>query len=83
MIKHLKTFFYPVPLTYTYNHSKEFVIEKLSEIFKKKATLFTSNDMTGEFLKMTLLKYIQSVLVIRSVVSLVLLLLVKLQKQVK
>lgn len=49
MIKHLKTFFYPAVLTYSYNHPKELVIEKITEVLKKKATLFTSNDMTGRF----------------------------------
>jgi hypothetical protein len=49
MIKHLKAFFYPAVLTYSYNHPKELVIEKITEVLKRKATLFTSNDMTGSF----------------------------------
>lgn len=50
MLKHFKTFFYPVVLTYSYNQPKELVIEKITEVLKEKVTLFSSNDMTGEFL---------------------------------
>ncbi|MFZ1304552.1 MAG: hypothetical protein WAR80_01855 [Ferruginibacter sp.] len=49
MIRHLKTFFYPAVLTYTYNYPKELVIAKITEVLKREATLFTSNDMTGRF----------------------------------
>jgi len=49
MIRHFKTFFYPAVLTYSYNHPKQLVIAKITEILKREATLFTSNDMTGRF----------------------------------
>jgi len=50
MLKHFKTFFYPTVLTYSYNQPKEMVIAKITEVLKKKVTLFSSNDMTGKFL---------------------------------
>ena len=50
MLKHFKTFFYPAVLTYSYNLPKELVITKITEVLKKKVTLFSSNDMTGRFL---------------------------------
>lgn len=49
MIKHLKTFFYPVVLTYSYNQPKAYVVAKITEVLKRKVTLFTSNDLTGRF----------------------------------
>ena len=53
MLKHFKTFFYPVVLTYSYKQPKQFVITRIAEVFKEKVTLFSSNDMTGRFLDQT------------------------------
>jgi len=50
MLKHFKTFFYPVVLTYSYNQSRESVIAKIEEVLQIKVTLLSSNDMTGRFL---------------------------------
>ena len=50
MLKHFKTFFHPTVITYSYNQPKEIVIAKITEVFKQKVTLFSSNDMTGKFL---------------------------------
>ena len=53
MIKNLKTFFYPVALTYSYNKPKDFVITRIAEVFEEKVTLFGSNDIIGKFLNQT------------------------------
>lgn len=50
MIKHLKEFFYPPTITYSYNLSKEIVIVKIMEVFSKKVTIWGGKDMTGMFL---------------------------------
>ncbi len=50
MLKHLKTFFSPTALTYSYNKPKELVIAEITEILKKKVTFLGSTDMTGKFL---------------------------------
>lgn len=52
MLKHFKTFFYPTVFTYSYNQPKELVIAKITEVLKKKGTLFSSNDLTGRFLNL-------------------------------
>ena len=50
MIKHLKDFFYPPVLAFTYNQPKEIIIDKIKEVLSKKVTFFSSRDMTGMFL---------------------------------
>lgn len=50
MIKHVKAFFYPDILIYSYNQSKETVLAKIEEILKRKVTFLSSNDMKGRFL---------------------------------
>ena len=38
-MENLKTFFYPVALTYAYNKPKEFVIARIAQVFEEKVTL--------------------------------------------
>ncbi|HEY5772344.1 MAG TPA: hypothetical protein VIS75_06925, partial [Chitinophagaceae bacterium] len=50
MIRHVKIFFYPQVLIYSYNKPKEIVIEKISEVLSRKTTFHGSHDITGMFL---------------------------------
>jgi hypothetical protein len=50
MIKHFKTFFYPVTLKYSYNQPKEVVITKIEQVLSRKVTFLGDNDITGSFL---------------------------------
>ena len=50
MIKYFKEFFYPTQLVYLYNLPNDKLTNTIEQILKKKATLFTSNDMTGKFI---------------------------------
>ena len=50
MIKHFKTFFYPVTLIYSYNQPKEAVIAKIEKVLSRKVTFLGDNDMKGSFL---------------------------------
>jgi len=50
MIRHLKTFFYPVTLTYSYNKSKDVVLAKVHEVLNRKVSLLSSQDINGSFL---------------------------------
>ena len=50
MIKYLTDFFYPAAVTYLYDAPKESVIAKIEEVLERKATFFSSSDMTGSFL---------------------------------
>ena len=50
MIRHIKIFFYPPVLTYSYNKPKEIVIQKISEVLSKKTTFPGSHDIAGMFL---------------------------------
>jgi len=50
MIRHIKIFFYPPVLTYSYNKPKEIVIDKISAVLSRKTTFLGSHDITGMFL---------------------------------
>lgn len=50
MFNHLKTFFYPVTLSYSYIQPKEVALAKIDEVLKKKITFLSSNNIKGRFL---------------------------------
>ena len=50
MLRHVKIFFYPPLLTYSYSKPKEIVIDKIAEVLNKKTTFLGSHDITGMFL---------------------------------
>lgn len=50
MIRHLKIFFYPVTLTYSYNKSKDVVVAQIGEVLNRKVTWLSSQDIKGSFL---------------------------------
>jgi len=49
MIRHVKIFFYPPVVTYSYHKPKEIVIDKISELLSKRTTFLGSHDITGMF----------------------------------
>ncbi|MES2617727.1 MAG: hypothetical protein V4613_07610 [Bacteroidota bacterium] len=49
MIKHIRTFFFPHQILYTFSLSKELIVARLDEVLNRKWTLLDNNNLLGEF----------------------------------
>ena len=50
MIKYFKIFFYPPVVTYSYNQPKEIIVNKITEVFKRKVRSASNSNISAMFL---------------------------------
>jgi hypothetical protein len=51
MMKHLKNFFFPDTLIFTYDQSKAAVLTKIEDVLNRKVTFWGDRDMKGHFFR--------------------------------